>query len=122
MYESVRNLLLAGLGAAVLTKEKVLEATKQFVDQGRMTAAEAERVAEEVVEESRKQAKNLGESLGERLEAGVRRAVEALDLVNRPEFDRLALRVAQLEQAVARLEARLAAEGAGGGETSAPSQ
>lgn len=120
MYESVRNLLLAGLGAAVLTKETVLEATKQFVDQGRMTAAEAERVAEEVVEESRKQAKNLGESLGERLEAGVRRAVEALDLVNRPEFDRLALRVAQLEQAVARLEARLAA--ADGGETSAPSQ
>lgn len=119
MYESVRNLLLAGLGAAVLTKEKVLEATKQFVDQGRMTAAEAERVAEEVVEESRKQAKSLGDNLGEKLEAGVKRAVEALDLVNRAEFDRLALQVAQLEQAVARLEAGLAAAGA---ETPTPPQ
>lgn len=109
MYESVRNLLLAGLGAAVLTKEKVLEATRQFVDQGRMTAAEAERVAEEVVEESRKQAKSLGESLGEKVEAGVKRAVEALDLVNRQEFEALCARLAQLEQAVAGLEERLTA-------------
>jgi polyhydroxyalkanoate synthesis regulator phasin len=108
MYESVRNLLLAGLGAAVLTKEKVLEATRQFVDQGRMTAAEAERVAEEVVEESRQQAKSLGESLAEKVEAGVKRAVEALDLVNRQEFDQLSARLAQLELAVARLEERLA--------------
>lgn len=114
MYESVRNLLLAGLGAAVLTKEKVLEATRQFVDQGRMTAAEAERVAEEVVEESRQQARSLGESLAEKIEAGVKRAVEALDLVNHQEFEALSARVAQLEQAVARLEEHLA--------SSAPSQ
>ncbi len=100
MYESVRNLMLAGLGAAVLTKDKVLETTRQFVDQGRMSAAEAERMAEEVVEESRRQAK----SLGEKIETGVKRAVEALDLVSRQEFDQLAQRLARLEQTVAALQ------------------
>lgn len=113
MYESVRNLLLAGLGAAVLTKEKVLEATRQFVEQGRMSATEAERMAEDVVEESRRQAKGLGE----RVEAGARRAVEALDLVNRREFDQLTQRLAQLERTVAELAARQAQPDATASET-----
>ena len=106
MYQNVRNLLLAGLGAAVLTRDKVLEATRQLVEQGRMSAAEAERVADEVVEESRRQAKGLGE----KLDAGARRAVEALDLVNRQELDHLAQRVAELERALAQIQQRLAGD------------
>ncbi|MFH1060832.1 MAG: hypothetical protein V1797_19395 [Pseudomonadota bacterium] len=104
MYEAVRNLLLAGLGAAVVTKDKVMEMTKSFVDQGKMTAAEAEKLAEDLAEESRRQAKGLGE----KIEAGARRAVEALTLVGRGEYDLLLARVDALEQRLAALEARAA--------------
>lgn len=102
MYEAVRNLLLAGLGAAVVTKDKVLEMTRSFVDQGKLSAAEAEKLAEDLAEESRRQAKGLGE----KIEAGARKTVETLGLVGRGEYELLLKRVESLEQRLAALEGR----------------
>ncbi|MBI4799606.1 MAG: hypothetical protein HY794_12960 [Desulfarculus sp.] len=104
MYESVRNLLLAGLGAAVVTKDKVLEVTRQWVEQGKLSTGEAEKMADELVEESRQQAKNLGELLDQ----GLKKAVEALNLAGRQELRDLEARVAALEGEVALLRGRLA--------------
>ena len=106
MYESIRNLFLAGLGAAVLTKDKVLELTNHLVEQGKLSSSEAEKMAEDLVEESRRQAKNLGEML----EQGLGKAVEALNLASRPELRELEERVAALEQHLAWLEQRLPAQ------------
>ncbi|MBI5523617.1 MAG: phasin family protein [Desulfarculus sp.] len=104
MYESVRNLLLAGLGAAVLTKDKVLEITRQWVEQGKLSTGEAEKMADDLVEESRQQAKNLGELFDQ----GLKKAVEALNLAGRQELKDLEARVAALEGEVALLRGRLA--------------
>lgn len=113
MYEAVRNLLLAGLGAAVVTKDKVMDLTRSFVEQGKMSAAEAEKLADDLAEESRRQAKGLGE----RIEAGARKAVEALRLVGRTEHELLLDRVERLEQRLAALE-----EKTGPAEPPAPDQ
>jgi polyhydroxyalkanoate synthesis regulator phasin len=104
MYEPIRNLLLAGLGAAVLTKDKVLEVTRQLVEQGKLSTGEAEKMAEDLAEESRRQAKNWGEMLDQ----GLKKAVEALNLASREELKDLEARITALEQTVALLEARLA--------------
>lgn len=104
MYESIRNLLLAGLGAAVLTKDKVLEVTRQLVEQGKLSSGEAEKMAEDLAEESRQQAKNLGEMLDQ----GLKKAVEALNLAGRQEVRDLEARVAALEAEVALWRGRLA--------------
>jgi len=104
MYEPIRNLLLAGLGAAVLTKDKVLELTRQLVEQGKLSTGEAEKMAEDLAEESRRQTKNWGEMLDQ----GIRKAVEALSLASREELKDLEARVTALEQTVAMLERRLA--------------
>ncbi|MFZ5584516.1 MAG: phasin family protein [Thermodesulfobacteriota bacterium] len=103
MYEAVRSLLLAGLGAAVVTKDKVMEMTRSFVEQGKLSAAEAEKLAEDLAEESRRQAKGLGE----KIEAGARKTVETLGLVGRAEYELLLERVARLEERLAALEARV---------------
>jgi len=99
MYESIRNLLLAGVGAAMLTKDKILEVTRQLVEQGKLSAGEAEKMADELVEQSRQQARNLGEMLDQ----GLKKAVEALNLAGRPELKELEERVAALEREVALL-------------------
>lgn len=104
MYEPIRNLLLAGLGAAVLTKDKVLEVTRQLVEQGKLSTGEAEKMAEDLAEESRRQSKNWGE----KLDQGIRKAVEALNLAGREELKDLQERVTNLERTVALLERRLA--------------
>jgi polyhydroxyalkanoate synthesis regulator phasin len=104
MYESIRNLLLAGMGAAVLTKDKVLEVTRQLVEQGKLSTGEAEKMAEDLAEESRRQAKNWGE----KLDQGLGKAMEALNLASRAEMKDLESRVTSLEQTVALLEQRLA--------------
>ena len=102
MYETMRNLFLTGLGAAMLTKDKVLELTKHLVEQGKLSRAEAERMAEDLVVESRRQARNLGEML----EQGVGKAVEALNLASRSELQALEARVTNLEQSLILLQAR----------------
>jgi polyhydroxyalkanoate synthesis regulator phasin len=103
MYEPIRNLLLAGLGAAVLTKDKVLEVTRQLVEQGKLSTGEAEKMAEDLAEESRRQAGNWGE----KLDQGIKKAVEALNLASRQELKDLESRVTALEQTVTLLEGRL---------------
>ncbi len=103
MYESVRNLLLAGLGAAVLTKDKVLELTRQFVEQGKMSSGEAEKMAEDLAEESRRQAR----AWSEKVEQGVGKAVEALRLASREELKSLEMRVRALEESLVILERRV---------------
>lgn len=104
MYESIRNLVLAGVGAAVLTKDKVLEVTRQLVEQGKLSSGEAEKMADDLLEESRQQARNLGDMLDQ----GLRKAVEALNLAGRQELKTLEDRVAALEAEVAQLRQRLA--------------
>lgn len=99
MQESIRNILLAGLGAAVLTKDKVLELTRTLVEQGKISAGEAEKVAEDLVEESKGQAK----AWGEKLEQAVAKAVESLNLASREEVRVLEARLARLEVAVSLL-------------------
>lgn len=106
MYEPFRNLLLAGLGAAVLTKDKVLEVTRQLVEQGKLSTGEAEQMAEDLAEKSRRQAKNWGEMLDQ----GIRKAVEALNLATREELKELQDRVAALERELALARPGQAAE------------
>ena len=64
MLETIKNLMLASLGAAVLTKEKAMQFMDQAVQRGEMSAAEAEKVADEVVAESKRQAQEWRQDRG----------------------------------------------------------
>ena len=97
MLETIKNLMLASLGAAVISKEKAMQFMSQAVERGEMSAAEAEKVAEEVVAESKRQAEQWGGKVNDT----VKQALDSLDMAKRSE-------VAALEQRLAKLEAELA--------------
>lgn len=101
MLETVKNLMLAGLGAAVLTKEKAMHLMQQAVEKGELSAAEAEKMADEVVAESKRQAQAMGDKLGE----AAREAAMNLNLAPKEELEELRGRVAELEKELAELKA-----------------
>ncbi len=96
MIDTVKNLLLASIGAAVLTKDKAMSFMEQSVAQGKLSAEEAEKLADEVVAESKRQAKAWGDKASEAAD----NAVSALNLAKREELAALEKRVAQLEAEV----------------------
>jgi polyhydroxyalkanoate synthesis regulator phasin len=94
MLDSFRNLLMAGLGAALITRDKVLEVAQKWVDKGSISAAEAEKLADEIMEESKQQARNLGQSI----EEAVNSALKNMQLAKASEIEDLEARIRVLEQ------------------------
>jgi polyhydroxyalkanoate synthesis regulator phasin len=67
MIETFKKTLLAGLGAAVVTKDKVQEGLEDFVKQGKITAADAGAMAEKITAEGRKEFDKASAKLGEKV-------------------------------------------------------
>lgn len=97
MIDTIKKTLLAGVGAAVITKEKVEAALGDLVKQGKVSAAEARTVAEKMAADGRAEYEALSRQLGDKLR----------DLLAR-DTARLEARLADLEQRLAALEARAA--------------
>lgn len=94
MIDSIKKTLLAGVGAAVITKDKVEAALGEFVRQGKVTSAEARHMAEQITEQGRREFETLSHELNEKLRekfsGGERRTQERIDA--------LEARVAALER------------------------
>jgi len=100
MFETIKKSLLAGLGAAVVTKEKIESITRKLVDEGKITTEEAERLSKDLIESGSKQ----WEDMQDRVSSTVKKALEGLDVCTKQDFAGLANRVAVLEKRIAALE------------------
>jgi polyhydroxyalkanoate synthesis regulator phasin len=93
MIDIIKKTLLAGVGAAVITKDKVESALGDFVKQGKVTSAEARAMAEKIAEDGRREFENLSHELSEKFASIVPQTQQRLDA--------LEARVAALERAAA---------------------
>jgi polyhydroxyalkanoate synthesis regulator phasin len=66
MIEAFKKTLLAGLGAAVVTRGKVMDSLDDLVKQGKISAADAKAAADKIATEGRKELDKAGTALGER--------------------------------------------------------
>ncbi|MFI5357548.1 MAG: phasin family protein [Opitutales bacterium] len=95
MIDSLKKTLLAGIGAAVITKEKVESTLHEFVAQGKVSAADARKIAEKIAADGRQEFEHVSEQLGAKLkELLVRNDQQTQE------------RIAALEARVQALEAR----------------
>ncbi len=85
--------LLAGVGAVVLTKERVDELVEELSSKGRLSRDDARELVDDMVGRWRGDAVRLGERASSTL-GGIFREV---GLVTRREYEELELRLAQLE-------------------------
>jgi polyhydroxyalkanoate synthesis regulator phasin len=94
MIETFKKTLLAGLGAAVVTKDKVQAGLEDLVKQGKITASEAQAIASKVAEEGRKEFDSASTKLGDK----VRELLAYADHKHLPRIEALEKRVAALEK------------------------
>jgi polyhydroxyalkanoate synthesis regulator phasin len=93
MIETFKKAILAGLGAAVVTKDKVLDGLDDLVRQGKISAADARAAAEKIAAEGRREFDKAGAAIGERAREFV--AYAGGDYMKR--IESLEARVAALE-------------------------
>lgn len=69
MMDVIKKTLLAGVGAAVVTKEKVEAALDEFVKQGKVSSKEAREMAEKIAEQGRREFETMSKELNEMFHA-----------------------------------------------------
>jgi len=87
MIDLIKKTLLTGVGVAALTKEKIEEVAKDFVEKGKMTEQEGRALVDDLVtrsEESRlvfqKQVESLVQGILGKMDLAKKSEVEALKL------------------------------------------
>lgn len=94
MIELIKKTLLAGVGAAVVTKEKVQDALDDYVRQGKLKAEDARIIAEKIAERGKREFEEMSQQA----------SVKASELFTRHDSV-VSARLAALEARVAALEA-----------------
>jgi polyhydroxyalkanoate synthesis regulator phasin len=67
MIDVIKKTLLAGVGAAVITKEKVESALGEFVQQGKVSSTEARQMAEKIAEQGRREFETMSQQVNDML-------------------------------------------------------
>lgn len=96
MIELVKKTLLTGVGVAALTKEKIEEVAKDFVEKGKMTEQEGRDLVDDLVkrsDESRIELQKL-------IEGKVQTILEKMDLAKKSEVDALKNEIEELRGAL----------------------
>lgn len=65
MIDWMKKMMLAGLGGAAMTKEKVEDMLKEFVDKGAISLDEAKKIAGKIGDRSKEEFEALGGQMSE---------------------------------------------------------
>ena len=102
MLDMIKKGMLAGLGAAVVTREKIKEKTQYLVDEGKLSVDETERLTKELMDEGEIQ---WGEIKDEIVEM-IRTSLDKLDIGYKKDFADLKSRLVNIEQRLSMIEER----------------
>ncbi|HTX67026.1 MAG TPA: hypothetical protein VMD31_14740 [Opitutaceae bacterium] len=97
MIDLIKKTLLAGVGATIITKEKVEEALQDYIRQGKVSAGDARIMAEKIAEQGRKEFELMSGELAAKLKL----LAEKADLSHKARIEALEARVKKLEDALA---------------------
>ena len=100
MIDLIKRTLLAGVGATIITKEKVEEVMQDYIRQGKVSAGDARIMAEKIAEQGRKEFETMSAELAVKL----KELAEKADISHKARIDALEARVHKLEQALAARE------------------
>ena len=93
MIDLIKKSLLASLGAAVVTKEKIEEATRKLVKEGKISTEDAEKLSDNLVESGQKQWDEFQSKISDTL----KKIVENLDLASKKDLEALNEKIKDLE-------------------------
>ena len=94
MLDTMHKILLAGVGLAAMTKDKIDEHVKELVEKGKLSEKEGRQLADDILKKS-KQAK---EDIQKQVEESVQKVIKTFQMASKHDLDELASRVAKLEE------------------------
>jgi len=90
----LRKTIMAGIGASLVTKDKIEAALQDLVKQGKVSTEEARTLAMKLAEEGRREWESAGKDLAEKLEALLAKA----DYARKADLQALERRISELEK------------------------
>jgi len=93
MIELIKKTMLAGVGMAVVTKDKVLESLDELVEKGKLTRDEAAEMSERIIAEGREETEKAKVEANKLFNEMLQRA----NLVTKSQYEALQARVTALE-------------------------
>lgn len=97
MFDLIKKTLLAGVGAAVITKEKIESTLEDMVRQGKVSATDAKIMAEKLADQGRREFDDLAGELNTKLKG----ALDRRDHDTTERLQSLETRLAVIEQKLA---------------------
>lgn len=98
MLDQIKRAMFAGIGMAVMTKDRVEELARDLASQANLSEQEGRQLVEDVLKRSDQAQADLREQVNKL----VGQATDKIPVVSRAEYDKLAARVAALEAAAFR--------------------
>ena len=92
MNELIKKTLLTGLGLAFLTKEKIEEMTKEFIEKGKLSEQEGKKLYDELLEK----AEESKEDVKKQIETITKDTMKKMNLASRDELQDLEKRLQEL--------------------------
>lgn len=99
MIDAIKKTMLAGVGAAVITKDKVEEALSEWVEKGKVSAEDAREMASRVASQGRQEF----ETASGDVKQAVKELLEKAGVGQKDRIDELEKRLLALEIEVANL-------------------
>ncbi len=95
MFDVINKAFLVGVGLAAMAGEKVEELAKELAEKGKLSEAEARKLADNMVKKSAKARKDLNTHI----EKWTEQAIHKMHLPTKDDIRRLESRIAKLEKA-----------------------
>ena len=94
MFELIKKTMLAGVGLAAVTKDKVEELARELTEKGEMSEKEGKELIDELLKKSEQARKDLET----KMEDTVRKVLEKMAVATKKDIDSLSERIKNLEQ------------------------
>jgi len=101
MFETLRKILLFGLGAAAVSADKMREVIDDLVKRGEITAEEGRKMFEEMMARSEEERRKMNE----RVRTQIRDMLKEIGVADRAQIATLESKIAALEQKIEDLSA-----------------
>lgn len=100
MIELIKKAMLTGLGMASLTKDKIEEIGRDFIEQGKLSQQEGEKLMEEL----RARAEESKLEIKKQIEQRIEEILKKMDLVRKSDLDELKQQIKELQESHVGLE------------------
>lgn len=100
MIELIKKAMFTGIGLAALTKDKVEELANDFIEQGKMSEKEGEKLVDDIMKRSRESQQELTGQI----EKLVKEGLEKVNLAKMSDMEILQDEIAELKQRIHKLE------------------